>query len=119
MSSKRHLQRKSLVFYCEVFDRKTGLLIGRMNDLNEEGIMLLGSSPLEVKKLYEVKVVFPFELAGKTELELDAQCLRCQQDINPDLWDIGFRLERMTPLKRKLLEALIERLAIDEQVSDY
>jgi len=119
MSTRRHLARKNFVFYCEVFDGDSGKLLGRMNDLSEEGIMLLGNGPLETGRTYRLKVVFPFELAARSELEFSAECLRCQQDINPDYWDLGFRLEALTPLTRKLVDSLIERLAIDEQVTDY
>ena len=44
---RRKLERKFLVVYSRVFDRKTGKVIGYLSDLTVKGAMVIGEHHLE------------------------------------------------------------------------
>lgn len=48
MSDHRRVKRRNLYFYLSLYDRDTGVLIGRMGDVNEQGLLLLTETPVRV-----------------------------------------------------------------------
>lgn len=48
MSDHRRVKRRNLYFYLSLYDRDTGELIGRMGDVNEQGLLLLTETPVRV-----------------------------------------------------------------------
>ena len=46
-------------YYIQVHDRETGRLIGKLVDISSGGIRLFSSDPIDIEKIYKLKIIFP------------------------------------------------------------
>lgn len=105
----RKVPRRHLIYYLRVFDKKTDEIIGNLVDISTRGIMLVSDKPISINKRYQLKMILPETIAGKKEVEFDAESRWCQNDANQDFYDTGFELIDPT---NKFLEAL-DKLVVD------
>ncbi len=107
MSDKRSMRRRHLIYYLSVFDGKTDHLVGQLVDLTVEGLMLTSERFIEPKVCYNLRMVLPEEIRGRTQLFFEAETVWCRKDINPNFYDIGFRLIKISKTDIKVIESLI------------
>lgn len=107
MAEKRKLKRRHLIYYLSVFDGKTDHLVGQLVDLTVEGLMLTSESLIEPGGKYNLRMVLPEEIRGRTQLFFEAESVWCKKDINPNFFDIGFRLTNISKTDIKVIETLI------------
>ena len=110
MLEKRKLKRRHLIYYLRVFDRNTDALVGHLVDIASEGILLISERSVETDQIFQLKMVLPAEILGKEQLHFDARCVRCQKDINPDFFNIGFQLQKVVRNHFLVIEQLIDDL---------
>ena len=110
MLEKRKLKRRHLIYYLRVFDRNTDALVGHLVDIASEGILLISERSVETDQIFQLKMVLPAEILGKEQLHFDARCVRCQKDINPDFFNIGFQLQKVARNHFLVIEQLIDDL---------
>jgi len=110
MLEKRKLKRRHLIYYLRVFDRNTGVLMGHLLDIASDGILLISENPIEINQMFQLKMVLPAEIYGKEQLYFDARSVRCQKDKNPDFFNIGFQLQKVSPNHFLVIERLIDDL---------
>ena len=110
MLEKRKFKRRHLIYYLRVFDRNTDILIGHMVDITQDGIRLIGEHPVDIGKIFMLKMVLPSEILGRDRLHFDALCVRCQKDINPDFYDIAFQLLNVSRKHLLVIEQLVDDL---------
>jgi hypothetical protein len=92
MEDRRKLKRRHLIYYLRVFEQGTNKLVGHLVDLTQEGIMLISENPIEVNKVYHLRMILPSRMGGNEEWLFDAESRWCNKDINPDFYDTGFKL---------------------------
>jgi c-di-GMP-binding flagellar brake protein YcgR len=107
MAEKRKLKRRQLIYYLQVLDRRTGLLVGRLADITTEGLMLISPDPIEENKEIELRMVLPAEIQGDKAVVFDAQSVWCRKDVNPDLYVTGFRFLKVAARDFKIIDDLI------------
>lgn len=110
MLEKRKLKRRHLIYYLRVFDRNTDALIGHLVDITPDGILLISEHSIEINQIFQLKMVLPAEILGKEEIHFDAKSVRCQKDINPDFFNIGFQLQKVAQNHFLVIEQLIDDL---------
>ncbi len=113
MEDKRKHKRMNSLFYLRVFNRDTDRLAGRMVNITPEGIMLVSEKPIEPNENFSFRMVLPEGYEGKRTITFDANSRWCIKDINPDLYDTGFKLSGVSSEDVKVIERLIEDYTFD------
>ncbi len=108
MAEKRKLKRRHLIYYLRVFDRESNKLIGHLIDISPQGIMIMSEEPLEVNKLFKLRMDLPVDVFEKTEIEFDAESRWTKKDINPEFYDTGFAIMNLSYTDGRLIEKLID-----------
>lgn len=117
MSERRKEQRKYMTFFGRVFDRQSADLLGNIADITTDGTMVISSRPLDIGKVYQLRLDLPEYDFATDHLDLDALSVWCQPDIDPTFYNTGFQLLHATEEERLLIEKIIKLYQIrgDEQ----
>lgn len=107
MREKRKLKRKQLIYYLNVFDRNTGERVGQLVNITTEGLMLTSETPVAGDTLFQLRMVLPEEIKGQEQITFDARSLWCAKSVNPEFYDIGFKLVNISQESAKVIESLI------------
>lgn len=108
MDERRKLPRKYLMAYSSVYEASTGKLLGYLSDLNLGGLMLISKTELHLAQEMMLHLDLPdMPSFGDTYLRVDARVVRCQPDIDPRLYNIGFAFLNLPQDKEPLIEEMI------------
>ncbi|MEO1335400.1 MAG: PilZ domain-containing protein, partial [Myxococcota bacterium] len=87
---RRKQTRHALVQYLQVYDQETKDLVGRVVDVSQNGMMLVGNKPYEPEGgPRRLKMVLPKTIDAPEFLEFEAECRWGAQDVNEQLFDGG------------------------------
>jgi hypothetical protein len=114
MEDRRKLERRHIMFYSRVFDRKTGKMLGFLGNITTGGIMIISDEPLDFSVDYKLRLDLPEDLYHQAALNLDARSLWCQPDIDPNFYNTGFALTDLDVLEH----SIIERILVDYQLKE-
>lgn len=90
--NKRALKRHYLIYYLRVMDRKSGTVLGHLVDVNEQGIMLMCDSPIQVGSEYSMRLRWRDNSGHLVVTDFDGACRWCHPDVNPDFFGAGFTI---------------------------
>ncbi len=107
MPEQRKLKRKQLIYYLSVFDRSTEQRIGQLVNITTEGVMLTSENPIKQNTVFQLKMTLPEKIKGRGHITFVAKSMWCRKGINPDFYDIGFRLLDISQEDIKIIESLI------------
>ena len=108
MEERRKLPRKYLMAYSSVYEASTGKLLGYLSDLNLGGLMLIGKEKLFLEQEMTLHLDLPdVPSFGDTHLRVKARVVRCQPDLDPRLFNIGFEFIDLPKDKNPLIEEMI------------
>ena len=107
-TDQRKLKRWYLVMYLRVYDQDTQELLGHIVDINKDGIRLVSDKPIPPNQAFRLWVDVPKENAPRQRIHLEAESLWSGQDVNPDFYDTGFRLQNISTQTLLQLQLLIE-----------
>ena len=110
-------ERCRLVFYLRLFDQKSSDIIGHLIDISTAGLMLVSTRPIEKDKIFEVRLILPKEVAGRTELQLKIRCVWCRPDPIPDFHIAGFQFVEIDLEQKKLIDALLEEFSLEDSLA--
>lgn len=96
MEERRKLQRRHIMFYSRVFDRKTGGLLGYLGNITPGGAMVISESPLETEMVYSLSMNLPEDMYAKSALNLEAKSAWSKPDIDPNFYNTGFQFSEVT-----------------------
>ncbi len=105
-AEQRRLKRWYLVMYLRVYNQDDQALLGHIVDINKQGMRLVSDRPIPVNQIYRLWVDVPKEGGSRQRISLEAESLWSGQDINPDFYDTGFRIQNIgtqTLLQMQLL----------------
>jgi hypothetical protein len=108
MPDRRRIGRKYLMFYSRVFDVQTTKLIGHLVDITPEGAMLISETPVPAGQDFHLKMELSPDVADIPYLEFEARSLWCQQDINPQFYNSGFKFVSIAPESIAIVEKIVE-----------
>ena len=114
MEERRKLERRHIMFYSRIFDRKTGKLLGYLGNITTDGVMVISEEPLRCDQDYKLRLDLPEDLYQQPVLNLDAHSLWCQTDIDPNFFNTGFRLLGLEEMDR----AIIEQILVDYRIRE-
>ncbi|MDP2227614.1 MAG: response regulator [Moraxellaceae bacterium] len=111
MAKKNRRQtRKRVGAVLRMFDRNTGMNLGRLVNISLDGFKLGSRENLPVGSRYDISMVLPETLAGSNTLSFDAQVVwsRPAEDV-PGEYRSGFRIIRINESELRVLVQLIEK----------
>ncbi len=115
MAEKRRQKRRHLVYYLEVFDRKSGKPLGRLADLSAEGLLLLTEKELAPGKKLDLDVRVPQVPGLQSEkLHLKAVVRWSGHDKNPALRCAGCQFSRVSPEDEAVIDLLFKLVAFED-----
>jgi hypothetical protein len=97
MHEKRKINRRFLSYFIRVFDSDTRQQIGNLADITPQGILLISLHSIPKGQIIRLRLEVTPEVSDKPFLEFSAQSKWCQPDIDPKLYNVGFKLLNLTP----------------------
>ncbi len=104
LAERRHGQRHAIIE--EVFDQKSGKIIGHTADLNAHGMMLVGKTTFNVGEEIRISLEIPNGKDKKTRTSLAAQCRWCEPHFDTPFHNSGFRFVYKTRFDVEYIETL-------------
>lgn len=109
MEERRHLSRKYLIIYSRVFERTMGKLLGYLADLSLEGAMIISEEKLAVDRLLSLRFDLPdINAFDRNSLNLPARVARCDPDISPGFYNIGFEFQEVNDEQKAIILKMME-----------
>ena len=111
---KKRLKRKHCKVYMKVLSSETDTLIGYLVNITTEGLMLVGEEPIETDESLQLKLILPTKIKGVNQVNLSAQAIWCEQDSNPEFYNIGFLLREVPRKNIRIIERLIKKYSFKD-----
>ena len=108
MDERRRLSRRHILFYSRVFDRKTGIFLGYLGNMNEGGLMIISETPIDVGLVYLLRIDLPEDIYSKSVLNFEAKSVWCRLDIDPNFHNTGFQFNKITEDSKDIIAQIIE-----------
>ncbi len=109
MEERRHLSRKYLIIYSRVFERTMGKLLGYLADLSLEGAMIISEEKLPVDRLMSLRFDLPdINAFDSNSLNLNARVARCDPDISPGFYNIGFEFQEVKEEQKAIILKMMD-----------
>jgi len=115
LTEQRRLNRRELIYYLKIVDKKSGLELGRMADIHAEGMLVLSDRPLPKGQVYETYLELPkaWAVTGQGKLELTIEALWDRPGPkNSTYHESGVRFINLGQSNKKVINRLIESLAM-------
>ena len=117
---RRKLERKFLVVYSRVFDRKTGKVIGYLSDLTVKGAMVIGEHHLEQGLDFHLRIDLPESNEFKKDhLDISAKSVWSKPDVDPAFFNTGFEFGEIDPEDEKIILRMIELYEFRRESDKY
>ena len=116
-TENRTVERRHLVFYLRVFDQHSREIIGHLTDISTAGLMLVSEREIKKDAVYDVRLILPKEVSGRTELQLKIQCIWCRPDPLPEFHVAGFEFVEIDLAQKKLIDALNTEFSREESLT--
>ena len=117
---RRKLERKFLVVYSRVFDRKTGKVIGYLSDLTVKGAMVISEHHLENGETYQLRIDLPESSEfNKDHLDINAKSVWSKPDIDPVFFNTGFEFGEIDPGDANIIQRMIELYEFRRETDKY
>ena len=113
MFTDRRIERHQLPYFLRVFNSVTDKPIGFLGNVSEDGLMLISQLPMMVNADFELRLKIPGAGDSVLAIDITATCLWCQEDINPQHYDSGFRVLLAPVEYRQLINVLLDYFSFD------
>jgi len=110
---QRKIKRRHLIYYLEAVDRDTGQPLGFLVDITTKGVMLMSETPIEIEKMFQMKILLKTDLSAKKYLNFDAKSKWCKKSVNSEIYDTGFELINADISDFKEIEEIIDALGFN------
>ena len=104
---RRELKRRHIMFYSRVFSRRTGEFIGYLGNLTAKGLMIICDHPIETGQEYSLRIDLPEDIYQRAILAFEANCIWCEEDIDPNFYNAGFQLLDISDADCELVERIV------------
>jgi hypothetical protein len=108
MHERRRLSRRHILFYSRVFDRKTGVFLGYLENLTASGLMIISEKPIDVDQSFLLRINLPEDIYSKPFLNFEAESVWCRQDIDPNFCNTGFKLIDISNEDKDIIKQLVK-----------
>ena len=110
----RKVERRHLIYYLKVIDQETDQIIGHAVNISNEGILLISEKPIKTEVLFQLKMFLPEKFEGSRYFEFSAVSKWSREDENPDFYNTGFHLNKVSTEAVQVIKRLIDKFCFDE-----
>jgi hypothetical protein len=114
MQERRKYPRKDLLLFANVYESKSGRIIGTLLNITLEGAMVLSEDKIDSDKNMELHIKLPENFVQKKELIFVANSRWCAPDINPEFFDVGYQFANVTEEDGQIIQAIIDKYGFKE-----
>jgi len=114
MFDRRKVKRRFLLYYMRVFDSERREQLGNLVDITPLGAMIVSENKLPENEMYQLKIELSADVSELPFLELKALSIWCHQDIDPSLFNTGFRFQDVPAEAYDIIQNIIERYGFRE-----
>ena len=114
----RHRERKQIIYYLNVYNVKTGSLLGHVSDITADGLSLIGEEEIKSGKIFHLRIELPREMRAEQDLVLFARCRWSRKDTDPSYFNSGFTLRKPSSNSLDIISQLISRYLYEEPEED-
>ncbi|MBW9264631.1 MAG: PilZ domain-containing protein [Candidatus Thiodiazotropha sp. (ex. Lucinisca nassula)] len=107
-SDRRTIKRRHLIYYLRVWQIDQNTVMGHVVDINTEGMMLIGESPVKTGEEMHLELRLPDSEGELRSMRFKAICRWSDKDINSAFYDSGFEFIDKSPEAGETLQKLIE-----------
>ena len=93
MKEYRKHKRETLVSCFEVFEANQQFFIGYLAEISNGGMMLMTDNSYEVQHSAQISILLPEDVEDGGKIEVVAKSVRCDNDPDLSLFNIGFQFE--------------------------
>ena len=108
MDERRRLNRRHILFYSRVFDRKTGVFLGYLGNMNEGGLMIISETPIKVDQVFLLRIDLPEDIYSKSVLNFEAKSVWSRLDVDPNFYNTGFKLLEISDDSKDIIAQIID-----------
>lgn len=94
--------------YFDVVDRKTQQSIGHLVDLTPEGLGIISREHVKRGQIFVLRIDLPEQVNRVDHIQATVRCLWCEQDVNPEFYNVGFEVLSITPPYAEIIDILIQ-----------
>jgi hypothetical protein len=106
----RALERIDIGANVDVYDRLRDVYLGRLVNIHEQGLMIVGDVAVDEDRLYTLDLHFPLALNGRTSLQLGVDCLWARTADYQDKHWAGFAIIDLSPEAAADIRLLVAHL---------
>ena len=108
MEDRRRLSRRHILFYSRVFDRKSGVFLGYLGNMNEGGLMIISEDPIDINQDFLLRIDLPEDIYSMSVLNFDARSVWCKLDVDPNFYNTGFQLDNVSDESKDIIAQIID-----------
>jgi hypothetical protein len=108
MDERRRLHRRHILFYSRVYDRKTGVFLGYLGNMNAGGLMIISEEPIVTDQTYLLRIDLPDDIYTRPVLNFEAKSVWCRPDVDPNFYNTGFQLVDISDEGQKIIAQIID-----------
>lgn len=83
----RELERHVINGDVDIYDSLRDLYVGRLVNIHEQGLMIMGEFPLEEDKIYTLDLHVPMPINNQSVIQLGVDCLWTREaDLSGKYW---------------------------------
>ncbi|MCB9832269.1 MAG: PilZ domain-containing protein [Planctomycetes bacterium] len=116
--SRRRLDRVRILLPFRVYEEGSGILLGRLNDIHEEGCRLSSPIAYEIGRAFKARLDFGRAIEGCecVVAEMTVRwCRRAEQIRTEPFWEMGFQFKETDETFRGAVRGFLEQAAfLDE-----
>jgi hypothetical protein len=106
MKERRKSRRVPAADSLPIRNRMTNEVVGFLQDLSGQGMMVSGKGPFDLNQPYKLKVILLKPVMGVRQIELEATCKWKKKESGQKAWLAGFEFAHLS-LDQELLILLI------------
>ena len=115
MENRRKFKRKYLVYPIRIFNPNTNRLIGFVENITIEGMLLKAGQPFPTNQTYQLKMLLGEETYKTGYFKFSAECKWWDKDNFTGFYNIGFQLKDVSFEGSQVLDLIIHKFCIDEK----
>ena len=107
---RRNIKRLKLVYYLQVYDRKTRALLGSVADISPQGMRLVSEKYFPPESVLAMSILLPEGSIFGESVEVDSRCRWCTEDRENASFESGFEFVKTADSGVFVVKALIDDL---------
>ncbi len=110
MHERRKQKRKEISYYICVMDSTSGQMIGHLVDVAPSGLRIDSHLQIPPGMPFLLQIELVGELTDNPLVTLATRTVWCKPDeLEPNVYNIGLKVENLTPHQAQLLEKIAEQ----------